>query len=48
MVENIVIGKPLVSLDVLLGDEVNNNYNYTYEVEEERYLPKILVKHGFY
>ena len=47
MVENIVIGKPLVSLDVLLGDEVNNNYNYTYEVEEERYLPKILVKHGF-
>ena len=47
MIENIVIGKPLVSLDVLLGDEFNNNFNYSYETTEERYLPKILVEYKF-
>lgn len=49
MIENIVIGTPLVSLDTLLGDERNSNYNWE-EVtvyEEERFLPKLLVKYGF-
>ena len=49
MIENIVIGEPLVSLDVLLGDESNPSYNWK-EVtvnEEERFLPKLLVKYGF-
>jgi len=49
MIENIVIGKPLVSLDTLLGDESNPNYNWQ-EItvyEDEIFLPKLLVKHGF-
>lgn len=49
MVENIVIGTPLVSLDILLGCENNPNYNWE-EVtvyDEERFLPKLLVKYGF-
>ncbi len=49
MIENIVIGEPLVSLDVLLGDENNPSYNWE-EItvkDEERFLPKLLVKYGF-
>ena len=49
MIENIVIGKPLVTLDLLLGDELNPNYNWgeVTILDDERFLPKLLVKHGF-
>lgn len=49
MIENIVIGKPLVTLDLLLGDELNPSYDWR-EVtisDDERFLPKLLVKYGF-
>lgn len=49
MIENIVIGKPLVVLETLLGVENNKEYNWE-EVtvfDEERFLPKLLVKYGF-
>lgn len=49
MIENIVVGVPLVPLNTLLGDELNPSYNWE-EVtiyENERYLPKLLVKYGF-
>ena len=49
MIENIIVGKPLVSPDILLGDERNPNYNWkevTVE-DEERFLPKLLVRYGF-
>ena len=41
--QNIVIGKPLVDLK-LLGIEDNEITVF----ENERFLPKILVKHGFF
>ena len=49
MIENIVIGEPLVTLDLLLGDELNPNYNWreVTTLDDERFLPKLLVKHGF-
>ena len=49
MIENIVIGKSLVVLETLLGVENNKEYNWE-EVtvfDEERFLPKLLVKYGF-
>lgn len=48
MIENIVIGLPLVNEDILLGDELNPNYNWrdTTIYDNERYLPKLLVNHG--
>ena len=49
MIENIVIGTPLVSLNILLGNENNPNDKWE-EVtvyDEERFLPKLLVKYGF-
>lgn len=49
MIENIVIRKPLVVLETLLGVENNKEYNWE-EVtvfDEERFLPKLLVKYGF-
>ena len=48
-IENIVIGNPLVSLDILLGSEQYYQYNYmeVTVMDTERYLPKLLVNHGF-
>lgn len=48
-IENIIIGKPIVNLETLIGIENNKLYNWQ-EVtvyEDERYLPKLLVKYGF-
>ena len=48
-IENIVIGTPLVSLDILLGSEQYPQYDYmeVTVIDTERYLPKLLVNHGF-
>ena len=48
-IENIVIGNPLVSLDILLGSEQYPQYNYmeVTVMDTERYLPKLLANHGF-
>lgn len=48
MIENIIIGSPLVSEYILLGDELNPNYNWrdVTVYDNERYLPKLLVNHG--
>ena len=48
-IENIIIGTPLVSLDMLLSSEQYPQYNYM-EVtvrDDERYLPRLLANHGF-
>lgn len=48
-IENIIIGEPIVNLETLIGIENNALYNWQ-EVtvyEDERYLPKLLVKYGF-
>ncbi|XZH99852.1 hypothetical protein ACSXEK_15580 (plasmid) [Clostridium perfringens] len=42
MVQNIIIGKPLVSLE-LLGIESQEETVF----DTERFLPKLLVKYGF-
>lgn len=50
-VENVVIGKPLVSVEELFAlnkeDYINNEKEKTY-FTEERYLPRILVNIGIY
>lgn len=50
-IENIVIGKPLVSLSELLSSDIVdweiNERNQTYYTDE-RYLPRILVALGIY
>lgn len=49
-IENIIIGKPIVPLITLLGNETNPNDISWKEVtvfDEERYLPRLLVKYGF-
>lgn len=47
--DNIIIKKPLVDLSVLLGDWNNKIPDGEVNVfEEETFLPKILVKHGFF
>ena len=49
-IENIIIGKPLVDPSVLLSfndnDWINNEFHKT-TWDNERFLPKLLVKHGF-
>lgn len=42
MIQNIIIGKPLVSLE-LLG--INDTQDTVFE--DERFLPRLLVKYGF-
>ena len=45
-IENIVVGKPIVSLDVLLGDGKSNDYlDVTVFENEERFLPRVLAKY---
>lgn len=48
-IENIVIGQPLVSLEMLLGSEQYPQYDFMAVTvrDGERYLPKLLVNHGF-
>lgn len=48
-IENIVIGNPLVSLEMLLGSEQYPEYNFMdcTVKDDERYLPKLLARHGF-
>ena len=48
-IENIVIGKPLVPLEILLSDLNNpqNNWKEVTVYDEERFLPKLLVKYRF-
>ncbi|NGU31023.1 hypothetical protein G6Z34_13105 [Clostridium perfringens] len=42
MIQNIIIGKPLVSLE-LLGIEPQEETDF----DTERFLPRLLVKYGF-
>lgn len=42
MVQNIIIGKPLVSLETLGMDPEEETV-----FDTERFLPRLLVKHGF-
>ena len=48
-IENIVIGKPIVPLEMLLADENNpqDNWREITVFDDERFLPKLLVKYGF-
>lgn len=48
-IENIVIGEPIVPLEVLLGNELNPSDNWQ-EVtirDDDRSLPRLLAKYGF-
>ncbi len=48
-IENIIIGKPLVSEELLLSDLNNENDNWKDVTvrDDERFLPKLLANHGF-
>lgn len=47
-IENIVIGTPIVQLWMLLGSDEKDDSFMEYTVfEDERYLPKLLVKYNF-
>lgn len=48
-IENIIIGNPLVNPENLLAfniEDWNNNESEKTAFENERFLPKLLVKHG--
>ncbi|MDD4779183.1 MAG: hypothetical protein PHT02_01075 [Tissierellia bacterium] len=48
-IENIVIGEPLVTPETLLAFNTydwNNNEKELTEFDTERFIPKLLVKHG--
>lgn len=48
MIQHIVIGKPLVDLWLLLGNNKEDNDFMEFTVfEEDRNLANLLVKHGF-
>jgi len=47
-IQNIVIGYSLVDLGMLLGDYYNDKSFWSVTVQDdERFLPKLLAKHGF-
>lgn len=47
-ISNIIIGKPLVDLGLLLGNYyTDESYKGVTVQETERYLPRLLVKYGF-